>query len=69
MTKVPASLATGSWWYRTEFTPPADFTGQTASLALDGVNYRANVWLNGKQLAASDKTAGTFTSYEWNASR
>jgi len=45
-------------------TPP-DFAGQTAWLALDGVNYRANVWLNGKQLAASDKVAGTFTSYEW----
>jgi len=65
MTRIPASIADGSWWYRTELVPPADFAGQTAWLTLDGVNYRANVWLNGKQLAGSDKVAGTFTSYEW----
>ncbi len=66
MSRIPATIADGSWWYRTEFTPPADFTGQAVSLALDGINFRANVWLNGKQIATSDKTAGTFTNYVWN---
>ena len=66
LSKIPSSLADGSWWYRTEFTLPADFAGQAVSLALDGINYRANVWLNGKQIASSEKTVGTFTSYAWD---
>src|SRR5882724_9174823 len=68
LTKAPASIASSSWWYRTEFTPTADFAGQAAFLASDGINYKANVWLNGQQIAKSDSTVGTFTSYVWNVS-
>src|SRR5436190_11626347 len=32
MTKIPASIAATSWWYRLEFTPSADFNGQSAWL-------------------------------------
>ncbi len=38
-----------SWWFRTEFKLPADYRGKTLWLNLDGINFRANVWLNGKQ--------------------
>lgn len=68
LSQAPASIANGSWWYRTEFTPDAGFDGKAVSLALDGINYRANVWLNGQQIAKSDDVVGTFTSYEWNVS-
>src|ERR1039458_1466708 len=34
------------WWYRTQFRVPASFAGRTVALHLDGVNYRADVWLN-----------------------
>src|SRR5262249_53258872 len=60
------SLADSSWWYRTESLLPADFAGHVAWLDLQGINFRANVWLNGKQIASSDAVAGTFTSYEWD---
>ena len=63
---TPPSLADGSWWYRTEFTLPADFAGRSAWLDLDGINYKANVWLNGKQIASADDVVGTFTAYEWD---
>jgi exo-1,4-beta-D-glucosaminidase len=66
MTKIPASIGATSWWYRLEFTPSADFNGQAAWLALEGVNYRANVWLNGQSVATSSDVVGTFTNYEWN---
>jgi exo-1,4-beta-D-glucosaminidase len=68
MSQVPDAIADSSWWYRTEFTADADFAGQAVFLALDGVNYKANVWLNGQQIASSDTTVGTFTNYEWNVS-
>jgi hypothetical protein len=31
-----------------------------------GTNYRANIWLNGKQIAKSDDVAGAWRTYEFN---
>ena len=53
-----------SWWYRTEFHLPALDAGKFVSLHFDGINFRANVWLNGKQIATSDDVAGTFRIHE-----
>ncbi len=36
------------WWFRTDFQVPADYRGKTVWLGFDGINFRANVWLNGK---------------------
>ena len=35
-------------------------------LNFEGINFRANVWLNGKQIASSDQIAGTFRIHELN---
>ncbi len=56
-----------SWWYRTEFASPSA-PGRTTWLHFDGINYRANIWLNGKQIAGSDEVAGAFRSYDFDAS-
>ena len=53
-----------SWWYRTEFPLPAADRGKTIWLVFDGINFRANVWLNGRQVAASDKLAGAWRLFE-----
>src|ERR1017187_7825144 len=42
----PESPFRHSWWYRTEFKLPAEHKGETLWLGFDGVNYRANVWMN-----------------------
>src|SRR5947199_131343 len=55
-----------SWWYRTEFRLPAGYRDRNIWLHLDGVNFRANVWLNGQQIATSDQIAGTFRLHELN---
>ncbi len=47
---------------------PRDFAEQAAWLELDGVNYRANVWLNGEKLASAEELVGTFAAREWNVS-
>ena len=47
---IPESLNREDYWYRAEFTPPADATGRTLTLTFNGVNYAADVWLNGKRL-------------------
>jgi exo-1,4-beta-D-glucosaminidase len=58
-----------SWWYRTEFTAPAAYRGRTVSLHFDGINYRANIWVNGVRLAAAADVAGAFRRYEFDISR
>jgi exo-1,4-beta-D-glucosaminidase len=54
------------WWYRKEFVLPASFKGKTIWLNFRGINYRANIWLNGKQIAKSDDVAGAWRTYEFN---
>jgi exo-1,4-beta-D-glucosaminidase len=58
-----------SWWFRTEFTVPAEFEGKTQWLDFLGINYRANVWINGKKLADEKDVAGTFETFEFNVSK
>ena len=55
-----------SWWYRKEFAAPASYAGKTVWLNFKGINYRANVFLNGKQIASSDDIAGAWRTYEFN---
>ncbi|MBC8127538.1 MAG: glycoside hydrolase family 2 [Gloeobacteraceae cyanobacterium ES-bin-144] len=46
--KIPETLCRTPYWYRTEFTVPADFAGRKIWLNFDGINYVAEVWVNGK---------------------
>lgn len=54
------------WWYRTEFRLPEEFAGRTVWLRLGGINYRAEIWLNGRRLADPKHAAGAFRVYEFN---
>ena len=62
----PDSPYAVSWWYRKEFALPAVFAGKTVWLNFRGINYRANIFLNGKQIANSNDVAGAWRTYEFN---
>ena len=62
----PDSPYAVSWWYRKEFTMPREYAGKTVWLNFRGINYRANLWLNGKQIASSNDVAGAWRTYEFN---
>jgi exo-1,4-beta-D-glucosaminidase len=51
------------WWFRTEFQVPADYAGKTVWLNLDGINYRAEVWVNGVQIATTNELVGMFRRF------
>ena len=55
-----------SWLYRTTFKMPVIKAGEHAILNFDGICYRANVWLNGQQIANSQEMAGTFRQFEFD---
>lgn len=61
---IPESLCRKEWLYRTVFDAPALKKGQQVWLQLNGVNYRASVWLNGARLG---ELAGAFVRGTFNA--
>ncbi len=52
------------WVYRTEFQVTPAQKGQHTRLQLDGVNYRADVWLNGRKIAGGDTVYGAFRTFD-----
>src|SRR6266436_7963013 len=58
-----------SWWYRTEFTPPEGEGKKTQWLNFLGINYRANIWINGHKVEDANDVAGTYRSYEFDVSK
>src|SRR5246127_2279608 len=55
-----------SHWFRTEFAAPATYANRIIWLHFLGINYRANIWLNGKQLADRNEVAGAYRAYEFS---
>jgi hypothetical protein len=49
---IPDSLSRQDYWYRTVFVAPAALRGRELSLTFNGINYAADVWLNGVHLGA-----------------
>jgi len=58
-----------SWWFRTEFTAPADGAGKNDWLHFNGLNYRANIWVNGQRVAGAKEVAGTYRTFEFNVTK
>ncbi|MBR6457314.1 MAG: hypothetical protein IKS71_01835 [Bacteroidales bacterium] len=55
---IPESLFNSEFWYRDEFGVPPGFVGDKVWLNFDGINWKAEVWLNGKRLGLIE---GAFT--------
>lgn len=66
LAQIPAKAFDEPYWYRADLEVPADFANHPAWLRLDGINYRAEVWLNGQQVASERDVVGAFTAHEWN---
>jgi Exo-beta-D-glucosaminidase Ig-fold domain/Glycosyl hydrolases family 2/Glycosyl hydrolases family 2, sugar binding domain/Glycosyl hydrolases family 2, TIM barrel domain len=56
--KIPESLCRTSYWYRTVFVVPKNYAGKKIWLNFDGINYAAEVWVNGKNIGS---IKGAFT--------
>lgn len=54
------------WWFRTTFRIAKENAGKKIWLNFDGINYRADVWLNGKQIAGSREMAGMFQRFRYD---
>ena len=52
------------WWYRTEFKLPAEFQGKNLWLNFHSINYKANIWLNGKLIADTTEIEGAYRLFD-----
>lgn len=50
--KIPDSLCRASYWYRTQFIVPRAYADKRVWLHFDGINYGAEVWVNGHDVGA-----------------
>ncbi len=63
----PGDLWKKDWWYRTTFSVPAG--REVYSLIFKGINYRADIWLNGQKIADKSQVVGMYNSFEFDVSK
>ncbi len=61
--KVPAEPFAVPWWYRKEFILPPGAGQAVTRLEFDGINYRANIWLNGRKVADASTVYGAYRRF------
>ena len=68
--RIPDTLFDVPWWYRTTFALPAKRPGaDRAMLEFLGVNYKADIWLNGKLLADTNSIFGAFRQFTFDVTK
>lgn len=67
ISKVDTTRFRIPWWYRNEFV--IEDASKNTELIFEGINYRANVWLNGSQIASADSLFGGFRIFALNISK
>ncbi len=63
---IPERLNRQDYWYRAEFVSPPGEDGSKVELVFNGINYRAEVWLNGHHLGEIE---GAFTRGRFDVSK
>ncbi|MGH9586700.1 MAG: glycosyl hydrolase 2 galactose-binding domain-containing protein, partial [Acidobacteriaceae bacterium] len=49
---IPESLNKQDYWYRNEFRAPEALQGKHITLTFEGINYKADIWLNGQSIGS-----------------
>ena len=57
------------WWYRTVFNLPSDYAGKHIWIKFHSINYKANIWLNGKLVADTTEIEGAYRLFNLDISK
>ncbi|HVY75672.1 MAG TPA: glycoside hydrolase family 2 protein [Puia sp.] len=57
------------WWFRKTFSLPGSDKGKIIRLILHGINYRANIWINGTLVADSNEVIGPYRIFEFDITK
>lgn len=58
--EIPTHVFKVPWWYTTNFQLEAEQVKNFATLKFHGINYKANVWLNGQLIADTQAIDGAY---------
>ncbi|MBA4848924.1 glycosyl hydrolase 2 galactose-binding domain-containing protein [Emticicia sp. BO119] len=62
---IPRAPFENSWWFRNTFEiENLNIKDEHLTLLIDGINYRADFWLNGVKVATQDTLFGAFRQFE-----
>ncbi len=61
--KVDTRPFKNAWWYRTEFN--MNDLNKIFLLKFEGINYSAEIWLNGKKIASKEEVINPFRQYKY----
>jgi len=64
LSKIPTGQFNSGWWYRNEFTISQGISFADARLVFEGINFRANVFLNGVRIATEAQVFGSFRVFD-----
>lgn len=62
--RIPTAQFKKAWWYRKEFTADEQMAHTNARLIFEGINYSANIWLNGKKIVSAEQIRGAFRMFD-----
>jgi exo-1,4-beta-D-glucosaminidase len=63
----PDSPYACAWWYRKQFAAPALAAKDNRLwLHFGGINYRGEIWINGKKIADSSAVSGAYRTYDFD---
>ena len=57
------------WWYRKEFNINETGKKNNYRLTLEGINYKADLWLNGEKVAGNDSIEGPFGIFTFDVTK
>jgi exo-1,4-beta-D-glucosaminidase len=66
MQKIDPEQFRQPWWYRTKINLTVNDMNRHISLRFNGINYRADLWVNGKQVAGKEEFSGAFNMFTFN---
>ncbi|MBN2594581.1 MAG: hypothetical protein JXA81_13825 [Sedimentisphaerales bacterium] len=69
LNNIPKKRFEQPWWYRTEFNLKDLKANETILLKFDGINYAANIWLNGRFIAGAEYIFGAFKAFSFDISK
>ena len=66
LSRIPTDPFKVAWWFRTEFACPPVSGRERVEIEFDGINYLADVWLNGRKIADAAQMFGAFRQFRFD---
>ncbi len=66
MQKIDPARFKQPWWFRKSFDLSAADMGKKVALRFNGINYRADLYVNGKKVADKDTFAGAYRMFTFD---